>query len=223
MRPYHTIKTPPPKRPKKSIEDIPEDLLVEWSFKLFALMSLSWDYIDTICDQCVRLKLPPTKPLVREIRSLKRDYDRFRSHVMRPRMERDEIEHGLRFEEAFRADFERLTNGIELEVNKLDLTYDHRLLVVAVQQALTLMDAVKIYARWCDSEIAKFDVWVCDCCMVQTEFMKLYDLVPQFAGDCYQLDIEARKLTAGILVNRLKGMKLTDLLNENEYLIPLEK
>lgn len=221
MKTYHAINTPPPKQPKKSIDDVPEDLLVEWSLKLFALMNLSWDYIDTICDVCISLRIQETKPLVRQIRTLKREYDHFRYFTMRPDMERNETEHGLRFEEMFIDDFTRLTNGIELEVNKLGLTLNHRMLVVAVQQALTLMDAVKIYARWCDSRIASFGVWVCDCCMVQTEFMKLYDLVPQFAGDCYQPNIEARRLTAGILVNRLKGIDIHKLLNEHEVIKPV--
>ena len=75
--------------------------------------------------------------------------------------------------------------------------------MIAVQQALTLMDAVKAYARWCDKKIASFGVWVCDCCMVQTEFLKLYPLIPLFAGDCYNPDSQARTLTAQIIVNKL--------------------
>lgn len=219
MKPYHSIITPPPAERKKGIEDVPDKLLTEWSFKLFALINLAWDYIDTVCDLCIGMRLEPTKPLVRQIRNLKREYDRFRWRVMDGRMERNETDHGLRFEECFKDDFKRLTNGIEVDVNKLDLTSEHRSLVIAVQQALTLMDAVKAYARWCDKKISSFGVWVCDCCMVQTEFMKLYPLVPQFAGDCYQPNIEARKTTASILVNRLKEISLHKLLNENEYKI----
>lgn len=225
MRPYHTILTPPspPRRRKKSIEDVPDELLTEWSYKLFALMNLTWDYVETICNLCIGMRLQPTKPLVREVRALKREYDRFRWRSVDSHMESCETDHALRFEDRFRDDFSRLLNGIDLEVAKLDLTHDHRLLVIAVQQALTLMDAVKIYARWCDREIAGFGVWVCDCCMVQTEFLKLYPLIPQFAGDCYQPGINARKLTASILVNRLKEMPLYELLNEEEYTLEYDE
>lgn len=220
MIPYHSIITPPPHERKKTIEDVPEHLLTEWSFKLFALMNLAWDYVDTICDLCISMRLSPTKPLVRKVRELKREYDRFRWQVVDRRMEENETSHGLRFEECFKDDFKRLVNGLEVEVNKLDLTPSHKSLVIAVQQALTLMDAVKIYARWCDSQIASMGIWVCDCCMVQTEFMKLCLIMPEFAGDCYQPDITARKTTAAILVNRLKSVSLIQLLNENEYTIP---
>lgn len=218
MIPYHSINIPPPPV-RKTIEDVPEHLLTEWSFKLFALMNLAWDYIDTICDLCIGMRLAPTKPLVRQVRALKRDYDRFRWKVVDKRMESNETDHGLRFEETFGADFRRLTNGIEMEVNKLDLTPEHRSLVIAVQQALTLMDAVKIYARWCDKEIARHGVWVCDYCMVQTEFLKLFGIIPEFAGDCYRPDIEARRTTSKILANRLREIPLHLLLNENEYTI----
>ncbi len=223
MKHYHTISTPPQCNPDKTIWDVPSELLVEWSFKLFALMNLAWDYIDTICDACISLRIQETKPLVRQIRTLKREYDQFRAPATRPVMEHNETQHGLRMEQLFRDDLRKLMSGIKLEVNKLDLTPDHRLLVISVQQALTLMDAVKTYARWCDSQIHDMGIWTCDCCMVQTAFLKLYDIVPQFAGDCYQPDINARKLTAGILANRMKTLGLEQLLGEDEILRPIEE
>lgn len=191
---------------------------MEWSFKLFALMNLAWDYIDTVCDVCITMRLEPTKALVRKIRECRKEYDRFRQRVMTSKMEENETDHGLRFEARFKDDFRKLSYGLEHEIGKLDLVADHRHLVLAVQQALTVMDAVKIYARWCDKQIASFDVWVCDCCMVQTEFLKLYSLVPMFAGDCYQPALSARKMTAGILSNRLIQVPLRDLLDDTEYL-----
>ena len=219
MKPYHTISTLRTPAQKKTIKDVPERLLTEWSFKLFALMNLAWDYVDTICDLCISIRLEQTKPLVRQVRNLKREYDHFRWAVMDGRMERNETDHGIRFENLFEDDFERLVNGIEIEVNKLDLKPEHKTIVIAVQQALTLMDAVKIYARWCDKEIARHGVWVCDYCMVQTEFLKLFPIIPVFAGDCYQPDIEARRTTSRILANRLREIPLNLLLNENEYTI----
>lgn len=215
---HHTCVTPPPPIRKKSIEDVPDDLLAEWSFKLFALMNLTWDYVDTVCTHSASLRLEATKPLARRVRELKREYDRFRYPLTGRKAEKNETEHGLRFEECFRDDFRRLINGIEIEVNKLDLTNDHRLLVISVYQVMTLLEAVRKYARWCDARIAEFGVWVCDCCMVQTEFMELYHLMPLFAGDCYNPDLAACKTTAAILVNRLMNMSLTELLNEDEII-----
>lgn len=192
--------------------------MAEWSYKLFALMNLTWDYVDTICSLCATMQLQETKPLVRVIRSLKTEYDRFRSPIMSRELENYETHHGLMLEEICSADLSKLTYGLNLETSKFGLNSDRKMLVIAVHQALTLMDAVKIYARWCDKQIASYDVWVCDCCMVQTEFMKLYGLIPQFAGDCYEPDLESRKITAGILVNRLKAIPLENILNKEEIL-----
>ena len=187
---------------------MPDEVLVDMSTRLFALMNLTWDYVDTILDLCINLRITETKPLVRIIRNLKREYDKFRWPSMCASHEKDEENLGLEIEEKLSVDFDRLFNGVEHEVNKLDLTKDHKALVIATQQTLTLMDAVKIFARRCDKKIASYDVWICDCCMVQTEFMKLYPLIPQFAGDCYQPNLSARKLSAGIIANKLQNLEL---------------
>lgn len=203
MKHYHTFTTLPPKRHTKTIEDVPGELLTDWSAKLLALMNLSWAYIDTICDLCIAMRLEPTKKLVRAIRTLRREYDRFRWPLTGPKFESEEAQWAEDVENLFQADFAKLFYSLSTETSKLGLTEDHKALVIAVQQALTLMDAVKAYARWCDKKIASFGVWVCDCCMVQTEFLKLYPLIPLFAGDCYNPDSQARTLTAQIIVNKL--------------------
>lgn len=207
MRTYHKIVTPPPPAGReKTLADIPGELLEAWGIKLFSLMNLTWDYIDTICDLCVAMRLQPTKPLVRLVRELKRNYDSFRSLYVHSGFQRKERRNGELIEENLSLDFKKLFYSLSNEVSKLGLADDHKSLVIAVQQALTLMDAVKVYARRCDREIAAMGVWVCDCCLVHTEFLKLYDIIPQFAGDCYQPDIEARRLTAGIIARRLAEM-----------------
>ncbi|MBD5302297.1 MAG: hypothetical protein HDS16_04790 [Bacteroides sp.] len=217
MIPYHSIITPPDiRKRKKTIEVVPDEILVDMSTRLFALMNLAWDYVDTILDICISLRISETKPLVRRIRELKCDYDRFRWPCIGKTLEKDEENLGLEIEEKLSVDFYRLFNGVEHEVNKLSLTQEHKTLVIATQQALTLMDAVKIYARRCDKKIASYDVWVCDCCMVQTDFMKLYPLIPLFAGDCYQPNISARKLSAGIIANKLQDLELAGM---KRYLI----
>lgn len=216
MRLYSSIITSRPRKHPRTIEDIPVATITEWSIKLFGLMNLTWDYIDTICDLCIGMRMAATKSLVRTVRTLKREYDRFRWSVMDRTMEENERHHGLRFEERFREDFNRMFNGIEMDINRLDLIHDHKMLVIAVQQALTLMDAVKKYARWCDRQISAYGVAAPDCCMVQKEFLRLYPLIPEFAGDCYQPDLKTRRLTADILVNRLREVSLDQLLDKTE-------
>jgi len=162
------------------------------------------------------MQLDKTKQLVRTVRTLKRDYDRFRWSSMGTDGEADEAHRGEAIEQNMNADLDRLFNGLELEVKKLGLSQDYTILVIAVQQALTLMDAVRIYARWCDSEFHKRGVWVDDCCMVQKEFLALYAIIPQFAGDCYRPDMESRKLTAKIIENKLQEIEVRTIDNKDD-------
>ena len=96
-------------------------------------MNLAWGYVETILDLCAQMKIPDTGPLCRTIRELKREYDRFRSSSMWGGADAEESKRAEDFEDFFSEDFDRLFNGLEMEVNKLDLTPPHKLLVIAVQ------------------------------------------------------------------------------------------
>lgn len=208
-KPFHTLSINPEKRKRMgTIDDVPDTLLVTWSLRLFALMNLTWDYVDTILDLCVQMRISDTKPLCRTIRELKREYDKFRWQNMLYERTQEETETGLLFEEMFQKDFNILFLNLDTEVKKLDLREDDKLLVISVQQALTLIDAVKIYAKRCDKAMSDMNVWTCDYCMVQTEFLKMAELIPEFAGDCYQPDLQIRKQTAQILANRLDKLPI---------------
>lgn len=214
----HTVARTAFKMPdlSKTIDDVPGNLLAEWSFKLYALCNLAWDYVDTLCDQCIIMGLNETKPLVRTVRGLRREYEKFRAPFMTDSGNDFETEHGLRFEEYVRADFKKFMNSIEAPINRLDLKDEHRQLVIAAHRCMAVLDAIKEYARWCDRQIKSYGVWACDCCMVQQEVLALYPLIPQFAGDCWQSGLEGQTLTSAILVNRLMSMPLHELLDSAE-------
>lgn len=208
QNPYVHSLIPKP-RWRHAIDVVPKKLMLEWGVRLYTLMNLAWDYVDTICDLCIQQRVEGTKPLVRCVRQLKREYDQFRSRCVDSDFERKEAERAEAFEETFGNDFRLLFNAIDFEVSKLGLEKNNRTLVIAVQQALTVMDAVKAYAATCDEEMRKMGLTVKDCSMVQTEFMKLFSIVPLFAGDCYR-KLEVRKLTAGILRNRIARIQVTN-------------
>lgn len=188
---------------------VPSQILVGWACRLFTLTNLAWQYIDTVCDLCCQMRLSDTKPLVRTVRQIRREYDLFRSRSIDDESVREETRRSEHFEENHDEDFRKLFFGLENEVGKLDLKPDHRNLVLATQQALTVMDAVKVYARRLDKIIREeYGLLTPDYCLVQNDFMRLYPLIPEFAGDKYQPDIEARRLTATILANRMESSLL---------------
>lgn len=190
-------------------EAVPPHILVGWACRLFTLMNLSWQYIDTVCDLCIQMRLRETKPLVRAIRQIRREYDIFRARSIDDESVREETSRSESFEESHDEDFRKLFFGLQNEIGKLGLTPQHRDLVLATQQALTVMDAVRVYARRLDRRLLEeYGLLTPDCCLVQNDFMRLYGLVPQFAGDQYQPNLEARRLTATILANRMDGSLL---------------
>ena len=134
-------------------------------------------------------------------------------------MENNEVDHGLAIEDILKDDFYKMYNAIEMEVNKQKLSKDNKTLVIAVHQAMALIDAVKIYARWCDKEIAKFDVWVCDYCMVQKEFLMLDSVIPKTIGMLYIPNMPSRKLASSIIANKMKGIRLEQFLCEDEVIV----
>lgn len=203
--PYKSV-VPAPRR-VRLIDEVPEELMVEWGVKLYTLMNLAWNYIDTILDIVCQRRICATKTLVRTIRRLRREYDIFRAKSVDSEFIRKEDGNSDRFEELLQGDFSRLFNGLEMEISHLGLSEEDRVLVIAIQQALTIMDAVKMYARWCDARIRDLGIWTCDCCMVQSEFLALYPLIPQFAGDALEKS-ETRRITASILCNSITEARI---------------
>lgn len=189
-------------------EVVDEDTMMEWASSLYTLMNLTWSYVQTILDLCAHMRLRETLPLCRKIKQLKREYDQFRHTRIDDATERLETETAEAFEDSVHQHLSKLFNGIDFEMRKIGLKDDWKALAIAVHQAMTLMDVVSLYARRCDAEIRKRGVAVEDRCMIQKEFLALYPLIPQFAGDCYIKDFPARKITANILLNEILKMEL---------------
>lgn len=189
-------------------EVVDGDTMQEWASSLCTLMNLTWSYVDTILDMCALMKLKATKPLARQVRDLKRRYDQFRHTKIDDETERLETQTAEDFEDMVRKHLSRLFNALDFEMSKLDLKDDWKALAISVHQAMTLMEAVTLYARRCDAEIRKRGVAVKDRCMVQEEFIALYPLIPQFAGDCYIKNLSACTITANILVNEMVKLEL---------------
>ena len=191
-------------RRSETIEAVPDDVQGEMAVKLFALQNLTWDYVETVLDLCcVQKPGAGVKKLVRRVRELKREYDRFRRQAIRSRYEEMERRNGERFEEWFGDDFRKLFYGLDAEISRLKPDAEEKMLMVAVQQALTLMEATDRYAAHCDTVLRSYGVWCPDKVLLQREFMELYRLMPLFAGDCLEAGAKTRKLTAAILYRRM--------------------
>ena len=187
-----------------------------WIVKLYSLLPLAWDYIETICDLSANMGLAHTKPLVRRVRQLKREYDLFRSRDIDGANDSREKARSLRFEEAVSKTMWQYSNAVGVELDRCGLKGDERYLAMAVFQAMVIMDAVNLYARWCDRQMAKNGMWVCDRCMVQNEYLALDKLIPLFADRRCRKEIPSRNVTAKILFNKLREIPMRELLSPEE-------
>lgn len=200
-----------PKPPKpKTIHDMPSKLLVRLSAKTYLLVALAWDYVDTVLLCAASLKIAELKPLCRTIKSLRDEYLRFRARSIDHKQADEEFERGLNFEDFIKPDLDKLTYALKDTIAKHNLDREYAYFILAVQQALTLMDAVKEYSRYVDKRIASFGIPVRPegMTIVQEEFIKLFPLIPLFAGDAYDPDPMERKLTAKIIANRLHEVEM---------------
>lgn len=206
---YRTPLHPPEPDPK----DIPADLALRMAIKLHLLAALAWDYADTVINWAGKaMNQQETKQLSRQIRQLRSDHDRLRSRTVDDETVHKEFGLAMLFENICADHLSKLRFGLCNELRKTfpDLSEKSFTLLMAVQELLTLTDAMKLYADECDVTIRTYGMYqhsiLCD------QLAQLARLAPGFAGDRY-FHPEARRLTAKILLNELKRI---DLFQTNE-------
>lgn len=193
----------------EKINNLPLTLMRDLGAKLYLLANLSWGYVETVCGMCIEMRLEETKKLVREIRNLKREYDRFRAPTMGDIETRQEEEMGVWFEELFLNDFNTLYNQIDMESGRTFHDRQQRMYVVSIHQALTLIEAVKKFALYGDEKIKQHGAWTCPYCMLQKEYLLMHDVLKKFPSAKDERFKPLRERSASILVNRLHQIEVS--------------
>lgn len=190
-------------------DSIPDSVTIPFAMRLFAMQNLTLQYVGTVTGFCVEKRIEGTKPLVRAVRELRLGIDRlyagsFKGEAGRLAKE-SEARNAAEFEDNADALLTRLFYGLDTEVGRLGLKGDHKALVIAVHQALTIADVARMYAREGDEMLRRYHVPVArtGCSMLPNEFLAIADLLPQFAGDCYKLS-RSREITAKAMLNDLR-------------------
>lgn len=190
-------------------DSIPDSVTIPFAMRLFAMQNLTLQYVDTVLDFCIEKRIDGTKRLVRAVRELRKGIDRlyagsFKGEAGRAAKE-SEASNAARFEDNVDKLLTRLFYGLDTEVGRLGLTGDHKALVIAVHQALTVADVTRMHAHEGDKMLRRYHVPVArtGCSMLPNEFLTIAALLPQFAGDCYKLS-QSRKITAKALLTALR-------------------
>lgn len=192
----------------RSILDIPRSLLGPYIVRLYMFASLVWDYVDTVLETAALMRVSSTKALSRSVRDLRKSYEQMRSSNLDDAHVKCEYQLALYFEEICRNHLAKLTNGIKADKDIGALAKDWKMLVIAVMQAVTLLDALFLYAEDVDAFIQSYGVMGKSA--LTSHFKSLKILLPQFAGDAYKPDIWACSLTSKILRNELRALEICE-------------
>lgn len=195
----------------KSITDIPEDILITMRVRMYALGALVWDYTDTVLDIARSMRIQKTKKTSRKIRALHADYDYTMSQNLSLNHSELEMQWAMDFEtyvmplfQAFIEDFKQ-EQGVAYD----RLEEQTRWLMIAVQQALCVLDALKYYTLGCDLALAKYGVDMRNKTTLSRHFRTLGILLPEFGTDTL-VNSEARKKAAGAIAKALAKIVVAD-------------
>lgn len=191
-----------------TLDDVPQQALARKGVKLSMLGTLATDYANTVLDIAGQMRISRTKRLSRCVRALISEYETFRRTYLDAAHIEAEQRLSVLFEDLNRRAFSHLCNGLKAETTGR-LRPDYAMLVQAVQMAMTVIDAMRLYAARCDRWVGSFGVRGRHS-MLHDFFPRLAMLLPEFAGDCYDPASPSRKATAAILEKELSNIELYD-------------
>lgn len=196
-----------PASPRRSIADVPQRELTYRTIKLYIVGALVWDYALTVLDIAAQMRITPVKKLSRAVREIHKDYERIRSLDLDEKHIRQEWQLAETFEAINRDNFKQLCAGLVSEIRSgTSLNKEYEMLVEAVQMAMTVLDALKMFAGECDAFIRKYYPEAPHS-ILPDHFSRLAVLLPEYAGDCYDRHSRARKLAAESLLNEINKME----------------
>lgn len=212
-KPDYSVFRPKLQPHQKKITDVPEDILTTIRVRMYAIGALVWDYVDSVLDMAKMLRRPETRKLSRAVRQLRDDYDRHRAknHADRDYLER-EMQWALDFEEYLRKPLREFVKGVkqEQEATYGEVEPEHGYLIMGVQQAMAMVDAIIHYTKGCDRAIARYGVPMGGKTICPPMFRKLATLLPEFAGDMWIAESESRKKAAEQIALELTKIVVCD-------------
>lgn len=202
----------PKPKPKKRLSDLPEEWITAMMTRVCALGSLLWDYTDSILDMTAQMRLTATKPLGRKVREIRLEYDRMRQYThATTALRKQEEEWGLDFEDLVQPHIKRFFRELQKELADRfgELEAQTRYLILGVNEAVMVSDALTHYTRGCDKALAQMEVDMAGKTVRPAQFQQLARLLPEFAGDLWHKDSPARAKAAEALAKSLLSIKVT--------------
>lgn len=199
----------------KDITDVPEDILITLRVRMYALGALVWDYVDTVMSISVQMRRSETKKLNRTVRMLRDEYDSFR------RLNTDTDY--LAQEQVWAQDFETIISGYMQQLlsdTRAQLgeavESETRMLLIGVQQAMCICEALQIYTKGCDNALSRYGVYMRNKTLLPRQFRLLSMLLPEYSGNMRVTDITVRRNIAGNIAKELAKVAVCDMKGDLE-------
>lgn len=165
-------------------EQLSEDAVFSLTYVPFVIAEVAWDYIDSILNIAVLMRLRETKPLCRTMKELRKEYDRERFAIINDKWRASETENMIMFQEElaqtyFSPVLKQYREAIEAEHGKID---DNSLmLVLSAYMCDTVLEALQRYER-AQSKIVRAIIGY-DITIRPKQLDTVKRLVLQFCGD----------------------------------------
>jgi hypothetical protein len=196
------------RKTQEKLYEIPNNIFVKWNLRLWSLMELAWQYIETICDLSAIMKLDELKKATQQLRLCRKQYN---SYVWQGKINSNINRIAEETENRCQKPLRELCKVLNADADEQGLEGNFKLLLVAVHQALAVADAAFMYEHQCERQMReKYGIKILpDDSMIRTEFICAKGLLEFYGGDCYH-EIPSREYYSKKICNMVNLVKITD-------------
>lgn len=186
-------------------EVVPKQVLNRMAIKIYMVGSLAWDYADTVLDLVRQAKISETKKQSRELQAVHERYLRFRRAHGDSMAEEARL--GLMFEKLNQKRMDKLYKHLCVEIRyTTQLSEQWRTICASALTALTVLDAIKMYARECDRRIDAYGARR-EHTILQDEFEELGRVLYKFVEGRCNSDLVTRRKVARELYSEILALE----------------
>ncbi len=207
---------------KRFSESLNASLDDEQLFRLvyvpFVIARLVWDYAETVVDIAAQLRLDETKPLSREVRNLRRDYDRMRQPYIDMEHRNSEVNNMYKFEAMVDYIVNQMLVNLKIDINREypDTHIDYINLMLAVNQCDIALKSLIIYSER-QAILASKQANISLQRIMPIQIYRLNELIPKFIADkpASAGFLKQKKTYIDILANKIALVKMNRIYAEN--------
>lgn len=201
---------------KHPLDFCDERIATLMAVRLYMLGALAWDYADSVIYQASQMETN-SKKISRAIRDLRRNYDHDRQyHGIDDDTKRQEYEVSLNFEKVCRKVLKKShKDTLTLLREDVDNCTDRGYFIMAINDALVVVDTMIDYAGECDAYILKCSGMSNHHSILCDHFLILRKYLMQYAKDDINATEQAREKAKQGLMRELKLTELYEYESQN--------